>query len=325
MEFKSIFDSVSLTEIDWDDHRFRVSASSPLGPLAASIKRVGLITPPVLIKQGVSYVIISGFRRLETCKQLGIQRITAQILGSQTPLEHCIHIAVIENTLLRELNLVEQGRIVQMLDQLYADQGIMCKEAKRLGVSLNIEMASKLRTVSQMNTILQNALVMGHIALPIALQIHQMADETTGVKISQVFTKIGLGLNRQREFLDWLIGISRRESISIEKLIEDRDLNEILDDPDTDRKQKSALVRHYLKNRRYPEITQIEKRYQAFIQSLSLGKGVQLIAPAHFESRTYTFKIDFARYDELVSRYQGLEKTIQSSSLKFLWDTNGLK
>jgi hypothetical protein len=325
MASKSIYDSVVLSEIDWDDHRFRVSTSGPSGPLAASIRRLGLITPPVLLRQNGVCVIVSGFNRLEVCRQLGRQRITARILGSQTPLEYCIHIAVAENTFSRELNLIEKGRIVQMLDQLYPDQVELCKEAKRLGVPLNFDMARKLRTVVQMNTILQNALSMGHIALPMALKIHEMAEETTANKISQIFMKMGLGLNRQREFLDWLVGISRRECISIEKLIEDRDLNTILDDPDTDRKQKSVLARQYLKKRRFPEISRIDKRYQEVMQSLRFGKGVRLIPPAHFEGQTYALKIDFTHYEELVSRYQDLEKKIQSSALRSLWETLGFK
>lgn len=325
MDFSSIFEGVCLTEIDWDDHRFRISTSGPSGPLAASIARVGIITPPALLKQGSSFLIISGFKRLEICRQLGIQRITARIFEARTPIEHCVQIAIIENIYLREMNLVEQGRIVQMLDKLYPDQSKLCKEAKRLGLSLNFEMARKLRTVSQMNAVLQSALIAGHIALPVALQLNDMTDESTANKISQILGEIGLGLNRQREFIDWLIGISRRERISIQKLIEDPDLNELLVDADTDRKQKSVLVRQYFKNRRYPEISKTEARYQAFVQTLRLGKGVQLIPPAHFEGQTYAVKINFARYEELVLRFQGFEKNIQSEALKFLWDDFGLK
>lgn len=325
MESNAIFDSVSLAKIDWDDHRFRVSTSGPSGPLTASVKRVGVITPPALLKKSSSYVIISGFRRLEACRQSGGQQITAQIFGSQTPLEHCVHIAILENIFLRELNLVEQGRIVHMLDQLYPDEEKLCKEAGRLGLPLNLKMSKKLRTVSKMSATLQHALIAGHIALPVALQLNEMAEHTTANKIAKIFSEIGLGLNRQREFMDWLIGISRRESISIIKLIEDGELNEILDDTDTDRKQKSLLVRQYFKNRRYPEISKIEKRYQTFMKTLKLGKGVQLIPPAHFESQTYAIKIDFTHHEELVSRYQDLETTVQSTTLKSLWGHLELK
>jgi ParB family transcriptional regulator, chromosome partitioning protein len=325
MEFNSIFDSVSLAEIDWDDHRFRVSSSGPSGPLAASIERVGVITPPVLLKKGSACIIVCGFKRLDVCKQLGLQRINAQILDSGTPFERCVHIVIIDNNFSRELNLVEQGRIVQLLDQLYSDPNILCKEAKRLGLPLNYEMASKLRKVAQMNTVLQKALIEGHIALPVALQLNEMTDAPTANKISRIFGEIGLGLNRQREFIDWLNGISRRERISLHKVIEDRELNEIIDDADTDRKQKSLLVRQYFKNRRYPEISKTEQRYHAFIQTLNLGKGVQLIPPAHFEGQTYAIKINFTHYEELVSRYQDLEKNIQSSQLQSLWNNFGIK
>ena len=152
-----------------------------------------------------------------------------------------------------------------------------------------------------------------------------MTDEATANKISRIFGDIGLGLNRQREFVDWVIGISHRERVSIEKLIEDRELNEILDDAKTDRKQKSLRVRRYFKNRRYPEISNTEQRFHAYLRTLKLGKGVQLIPPPHFEGQTYAIKIDFSHYKELVSRFEGLEKTVHSSLLKSLWDNFGLR
>lgn len=324
MEFKDDFGTVFLDEIDLTDQRFKVSTGGPSGPLAASIQIAGVITPPILLQCGRSYAIISGFKRIIACKKLKYKRIFAQIYSAETPLEHCVNVAIIENALLRELNFVEQGRIIQLLDQFYSDQGKLCKQATKLGLPVNLDMAQKLRTVAQMNPVLQKALVEGHIALPVALQLKEMADDTIANKIAMIFTKIGLSLNRQREIIDWLTAISCRDGISVNGLLEDNKLIKILNCTDTDRKQKSIQVRQYLRKKRYPEMTKAEERYQEFLQRLNLGKGIQLIAPHHFEGPTYSIKIDFNRFEELIVRFQRLEGKINSPEFKALWDPFGL-
>lgn len=321
MESKARFGTVSVDEIDLTDQRFKVSTGGPSGPLEASIQIAGVVTPPILLQRGRSYAIISGFKRIVVCKKLKYKMIFAQIYDAETPLEHCVNVAIVENALLRELNFVEQGRIIQLLDQFYSDQSRLCKQATKLGLPINLDLVQKLRVVVQMNPVLQKALVEGHLALSVALQLKEMADDNMVDKIAMIFTKIGLSLNRQREFIDWLTAISNRDGISIIGLLEDNKLVKILNCTDTDRKQKTLQVRQYLKKKRYPEMTNAEKRYQEFLQRLNLGKGIQLIAPAHFEGPTYSLKIDFNLFEELIVRFQRLEGKINSPEFRALWDT----
>jgi hypothetical protein len=316
MASKSVFDTISIDDIDLSDLRFKISTSEPSGTLVDTIAHVGVITPPVLLKQGKSYVIVSGFRRIIACKRLGIHRVVVQIHKPDTPHEHCVRIAIVENTRIGALNVVEQSRIIQLLDQLYSDQDEVCQEANRLGFSINLEMVEKLRRVSKMSSVLQKALIKGHMALPVALQLKESFDETAANKIATLFGKIVLSLNRQREFIDCLIGISFREKISFKDLLEDPMLNNFVNDSDADRKQKSHQVRDYLKKRRYPEISKAEQRYHAFIKALRLGKGMQIIPPPHFEGTTYAIKIEFRSHEELLRRYRNLEDLLTSSTLK---------
>ncbi|KXB08079.1 hypothetical protein AKJ58_00995 [candidate division MSBL1 archaeon SCGC-AAA385D11] len=49
-------------------------------PLANSIDRVGLLNPITVRKDGSSYRLLAGFRRLEACKSLGWEKIPSQVL-----------------------------------------------------------------------------------------------------------------------------------------------------------------------------------------------------------------------------------------------------
>lgn len=319
MEFKSRFETVPVQKIDLNDRRYRISTSGPSASLVASIDALGVLTPPKIIPIKKSFTIVSGFKRIMACSQLGVKKAPAQILDPDLPLEQCIHTSIAENTFTRPLNLVEQSRAIRMLDSLYKDQARVCRAATLLGLRVNLDMANKLRSVGEMHAVLQHAVINGHVTLPMALRLYKMDDESTTSRITEIFSKIGLSLNRQREFLDWVVEIARRDGTSILFIIDKGPVSDILKDDDLDRKQKGRLVRQYLKEKRYPEISKAEQRFSDSLKRLQLEKGVCLDAPAFFESQTYRLKIDFTDYEELVSKHRNLEGVISSSTMRSIF------
>ncbi len=287
----------------------------------ASIKRAGVLTPPVLLaKKDDVLIIISGFRRIATLRGLGANETIAWVLDGEVAPERCVEIAIIDNAAQRQLNPVELGRAILLLDTLYSDADKVCQAAGELGLSLNPRVANKLRMAAQMTDGLQKALVKGEVALPVALQLADMADPSVAETIAALIDTMGLGLNRQRELLDWLMSISRREQVSMRKLLDEEQIVEVIENPDLDRKQKGHLLRHYFRRRRYPAMVDIETRFGQAIKSLQLGNGIRLEPPPFFEGTTYSLRIDFKDPDELLLRYQRLGKVMDSPAMASLWE-----
>ncbi|MGD9249377.1 MAG: ParB N-terminal domain-containing protein [Desulfobacteraceae bacterium] len=323
MEYSHTFDSVDIGQIDLEDQRYRVSTDGPSEAMVASIKLVGVISPPIVCHgRGVttSYTIVSGFKRLTACRMIGLKKVVVKIISPDAPLEHRIRTAIIDNALHRDLNFVEQASVIRLLDQLYFEHEALCREAGKLGVFVNLKMLKKLRLVAKMNPVLQRALIQGDVALPVALQIAEMEDHATTDRLTMMFSDLGLGLNRQRELLEWLKGISHRDAISIHDLLEEDAIKRMLGDTDMDRGEKSRRLRRYFKGRRYPELTQAQDRFRAAVRALKLGQGIELIAPSHFEGQTYSLKIDFKRHQELLSKYKNIETVVLSSALASVLD-----
>ena len=62
-------DAVDLKSIDPDDATFRLSYGFDLEPLKESIRRIGLINPPLLRKRPDGrYQIVSGYRRIRALR-----------------------------------------------------------------------------------------------------------------------------------------------------------------------------------------------------------------------------------------------------------------
>jgi hypothetical protein len=321
MASKSAFASVALDRIDNQDHRYKISTGGPSAPLVASIKRAGLLTPPVLCpNKDDLHIIVSGFKRIATLGRLGANETIARVLDRQTTPERCVEIAIADNAAQRKLNPVEQGRAILLLETLYSDADAVCRVAGELGISMNPRVADKLRMAAQMNDRLQKALLNGEIALPVSLQLAEMADTSVAESIAALIGTMGLGLNRQRELLDWLTSISRRENVPLRKLLDEEPIVEVIQNPDLDRKQKGHLLRHYFRRRRYPAMVDIETRFHKAIKSLHLGNGIRLEPPPYFEGTTYSLRIDFNDPDELLARYQRFGMVMKSSEMASLWE-----
>jgi len=321
MASNAVYDSVSLDQIDERDHHYKISTGGPSGPLVASIERVGILTPPVLIpKKDTTWSIVSGFKRIAALKRIGVRETIACMLDRKTDPIRCIEIAVIDNSIHRSLNPVEQGRAVLLLDSVYSDDVSLCRAADALGVPVNASAAQKLRFAAQMIPCLQNALINGQVALPVALQLSDMKELSDIEQLIELIDVMGLGLNRQREMLDWLKAISRREGISLTTLLEDVEIKRVVENHDMDHKQKSRLLRGYFRQRRYPEMVETETRFKDMVKSLKLGNGIRLVPPQHFEGQVFNLTVQFSDHQELISRYQRLNIPVNSSTMAALWD-----
>ena len=60
--------------------RFRKDCGS-LQSLATSISKIGLLHPIIVQEEGNTYTLLSGFRRLQANKILGLKTISANVMG----------------------------------------------------------------------------------------------------------------------------------------------------------------------------------------------------------------------------------------------------
>jgi len=291
--------AVSLDQIQVDDATYRISTGHDHHALFASIRSLGLIHPPILLPSEDSFVIISGFRRITACRDLNMRKILAGCLPADTPLKICAQIAVADNALQRELNVVELARAIALLAGAmdHADEQLAYLES--LGISMNRAMLDKIGRINSMDARLQHGLLQGTISLPTALRLHSKSVSADVAAISSVLNMLDVSTNRQREILDWLEGIAMREGIAEIDILSSEPFDQWLHDPEMDKGHLARLIRRYLKQRRYPEITAFEESYQRQVKALNLPKQMQLIPPPHFESHRFGLRVDFSSSREL--------------------------
>jgi ParB family transcriptional regulator, chromosome partitioning protein len=318
MEFKP--GTIPIERILTEDTMFKISTGNASAELVESIRLIGLLNPPILIACGAGLRIVSGFKRIAALQQIGIGRVSARILDPATAIDCCIRIAIIENSSQRSLNLLEQAHAIALLAMCYTDAHQLADAACSAGLSVNVGMADKLKKLAGMASLLKMGVLAGTIALPVAIQLHDMNDEETTLAIGTLLQDLGLSLNRQRELLEWIVAICRRDDITASQLLETEEIDFCMQDIDADRRQKGQSIRKYLKSRRYPTIQHHENLFAAIVNKLKLTKGTLLIAPLHFESPAYSLKFEFKNDHELNQRLNEFERIVKSGVLQSLWD-----
>jgi len=318
MEYKHC--SIPFDRIHTEDTWFKISTGAVSAALVDSVKRFGLINPPVLLAHSNGYQIVSGFKRIEAYRQKAAGSIVARILDPVTPLERCAQVAIVDNTSQRSLNLIEQAHAVALLSNFYSDNTQLVRAANLAGLSINPDMAEKLIKLDRMAPPLKSGVLDESIALPVALQLHDMNDAAAVQVLATLLMELGLSLNRQREILEWIVSICRRDDIAPAELFAADDIVHCRQNKDLDRRQKGQLIRDYLKKRRYPTILLYERRFADTVRRLKLAHGTSLMAPPHFESSSYCLKFEFRNQKELSEKFQEMEKIVKSEIMQTFWD-----
>lgn len=304
------YDCVALDSIDTTNSFYRITTTQDKTAIDDSVRRIGLICPVVVKEINRHLVVISGFRRVETCQQLAWQKIPCQILPSDTPPVQCAELAITANLSQRPLNVVEQARCLQLFANASNSSDVSMTIAKALGISLNRTFISKLKTILSTTQIIQNGIISGTFSLPIALLLSDLSNDDADA-VALLFNKIPMGMNKQREVLLYLTEISARDDIPLKRLLEEDTIKSTLNS-DLDGNQKSRKIRSYLKKRRFPRLVSVEERFHQQVGELDLKGTIQLMPPANFEGSSYTLTIRFDSLNALTRAHHKLSEAISN-------------
>jgi ParB family chromosome partitioning protein len=311
---------ISPDRVDAGNHFYRITTTHDKQSIDESIKRIGMLCPVVVKEQQGRLQIVSGFRRFASSLRLLFPKVPCRILPQNASTQQSVELAIAENTSQRSLNVVEQARCLHLVEAAgISPLEDRIKLATVLGLSLNRNYATKLKTVLSLSPRILNGMVDEKISLPIALQLAELSADD-GEAVAALFTAIPMGLNKQREVLLSLREIAARDDVSISDLLNNDILKDKMVEPVIDGNQKARQIRSLLLKRRYPRLVKAEEQFRQTVRMLSLGHAIQLAPPPHFESTTYTLTVRFDNLDQLRHAQHTIEKAIHHPAIAKLFD-----
>jgi ParB family transcriptional regulator, chromosome partitioning protein len=317
MDFRC--ERIRLADVDAEDDGYRITTESDNRALARSVASMGMISRPILLDGPPPFRVVSGFRRIAVLSQLGEIDFEASLIDPHTPGLRCAMLAVADNAMQRPLNPIETAHALNLLATEAVDADQLVETAGILGLPAQSAQMDRIRSLSRLAETLRQGILNGALAPNTAMELARLPDADTET-MAGLFARLRPSLGKQREILTLCREIAMGEGISVGDLLDHAEIIGILQSDEKDRNRKTADLRRYLRHRRFPFLTRAEADFDDGLRELKLEPGVRLVAPGHFEGRTYHLTLPFQSVDDLKRHHQGLGRMMDHPAMARILD-----
>jgi ParB family chromosome partitioning protein len=298
------FTQIDPRDIDLTDERFRISFILASDELAASIRDLGLLNPPVLAQRGGRRVLVSGWKRVLACRSVSLSPIPVFMADERSDLE-LFKVAVYENALVRAFSAVEKAEVLSRLQGFGAQADELVRRyLPLLGIPPTREYLELFLYVAGFGPEEKRIV---HDRDPPAAVLQALLPLPAAARARLLPWFWTLGQNKQKELLSNLTEIAARDGITPEDVLAHpriRDLES--DDRLSPRQQAEELVEH-LKQRRNPALTTWSKAFSAALEKLGIEKGVVIDPSPFFEGEDLSLHFSFRSREEFLNRLSRLK------------------
>ncbi|MBU0566450.1 ParB/RepB/Spo0J family partition protein [bacterium] len=309
---------VSVDRIDLKDKTFVFTYGECLEGLLLSLKKIGLVNPPLLREKAEEkFQIISGYKRILALTKLGKREVEALVYkGDEISDPDAFCLNLYENIGNRALNTIEKSIILNKLLKEFRvkEEEIVCGYLPLLGLSPHKERLSLYLPLIELEDEIKEALVKERVSLLVAVKLLELSAEERG-EVFGLMMKLRLGLNKQREVLTHLWEISRRDNISILELVRDDPISKIQADTRLSISQKAEKIRWILKKRRFPRLSLAQRSFKEKKDLLKLPANISLKPPPFFEGNKFKIEFSFGTKEELKKAAEKLKEISTSCEI----------
>ena len=239
---------VDLDEMEEGPGPYTMSYGFNLDILCESIRKVGLLNPPLVARNEKGrFDIVAGYRRILALKALGEPKVLCKEVTSvlPSPLERFL-VNFYENVALRKFNDIEKAMILERLRRYVQKEEILASFMPLLSLPSHegtLEFYLKLVNLEES---FQNAISQEEISLKVAKALLELDRDSQQV----LFHWIGIlkfNFNQQMKFIEYVQDISLREKMTIPQVLSEGSLLKMLKNPRLNNPQKAKGVLEILR------------------------------------------------------------------------------
>jgi ParB family chromosome partitioning protein len=298
-------ETIRLSRINLRDERFRISYFFDIETLARSIAATGLLNPPLLRAAGSRFVIVSGWKRVLACREAGVAEIPALVTDRTDDLK--LFLAVVEgNRLHRALSLTDKAEILKKLLAFGVGEKALVREI--MPVLALPATASHLRRLRELARARRNVRRYAHekeIPFSLLESFLRFGEADRSRLLAVLFS---LGQNKQKELLDDLRGVVRRDGITVRSLFSGGAIGETLRSQALSPLQKAERVRCLLRKLRYPALSAQQEAFAAALRKLGRLAEIVIQPSPFFEDENVSVSFRFKSAAELRDRLRKLDR-----------------
>ncbi|OGQ02478.1 MAG: hypothetical protein A3D19_09270 [Deltaproteobacteria bacterium RIFCSPHIGHO2_02_FULL_38_15] len=278
--------------------------------LKDSIQRKGILQPiivkchsdPRLDRGEESLQIVSGFRRLDCARALGLTQVPALIVEGELSDLALFERALEENLFSRPFNLIEKTIVLQKLKvQFHVPESLLIeKYMPIIGLDPAATVYQRYQELLNLENSIQIYIVQQNLPLHV-IESFLAYTQKEQKMLSSFLSPIHFTVSGLKEFLIWVREVMVRDKV---------ELSEILSSVHSCSQYEE--VKKVLKLKRYPRLSELEEKFKVFKQSLSLP----LEAPLFFEDNKIQMKFGFRNKIELKEWAQKIDRALDKKELE---------
>jgi ParB-like chromosome segregation protein Spo0J len=299
------YEHITVRKIDLRDERFRTSYHFSLDRLILSIKKAGLLSPPLVRRGEKGFVLVSGWKRALACRTIGLTSINVLVTEEKNDL-HLFLGAFYENLATREISLVEKAEIGRKLLGLGVDRKTLLGcYLPLLSFPATAEHLEVLLALSRAALAVREFVWEKDVPLPVVQSLLRFAPIEQKVLLPLLRP---LGQNKQRELLEDAWDICRRDNVTVRKLLNEAEARQALASPKLSPQQKAEKIRLRLKRKRYPRLSSFEDSFDSVRRRTRWPKDIAIQPSPYFESEDFSVSFRFKNEKEFKACVEKLQE-----------------
>ena len=261
---------------------FETRLNSDDRTLESSLKKHGIITPPILIYQENKLCVLDGSVRLKIAQKLGHEKTHCLVyekneLNNREAFSLCLEL----NRWGRGFNIVEKALCLKAANQIYTNGTKIPKSFwESVGIKQNIKTIHQHSELLKLSPLILKHAINNNIPLPIILGFLRFPVQERD-KLAKKLFLLPINQNKLAEIISTAYDISKRENILPSKL-----LDELISSSGgraANAAQKAQNLRHLLQKRKNPNYTTQLFEFEKTLKKLPLNNKVKVLPAPYFE------------------------------------------
>lgn len=263
--------------------------------LRESLRTVGMLALP-LVRAGAAgcFQVVCGWRRLMAVRRLGWERVRVQVLPGDAPEAAGLLMSLHDNACGRGFNPAERAGLIVRLGRHWDRETVIREFLPRLGLPPAVKQWELHRRLSELEPEFQELAARGLLSLEAAgeLAAWEAADRAA---VAPVWHELTLSHSKQRELLDYLGTLARREDCRPRDLMARQEVRDIVAHPTATPGEKTARLWDLLRRWCFPRLSAAREEFEAHLKRLGLHgqRQVRLTPSPHFEGTTCQLTVEF--------------------------------
>jgi hypothetical protein len=149
----------------------------------------------------------------------------------------------------------------------------------------------------------------------------QNLDKAERPLLFRLFKEIKLGVNKQREIIEWLDDVCKRDSGKMNSVLKTLELEKTLDDIALNAPQKADLFRDRLFELRFPEVSRYLAGLRGKLKKLALPEKAKIVPLTPLEDGEFRIEVVFNSDGDLKESLEKIGTLVKNGELRGLWET----